>query len=73
MGAELFHADGQTDMKLIVAVRNFANAPKNRRNLSKTCFSATLSTTNITWAEEDVEIRQGLLYCRRKNFFGVEE
>jgi hypothetical protein len=29
-GAELFHADGQTDMtKLIVAFRNFANAPKN--------------------------------------------
>jgi hypothetical protein len=26
----LFHADGQTDMtKLIVALRNFANAPKN--------------------------------------------
>jgi hypothetical protein len=37
MGAELFHADGQTDgrtdirtvmTKLIVAFRNFANAPK---------------------------------------------
>jgi len=27
MGAELFHADGQTDMKRIVAFRNFANAP----------------------------------------------
>jgi hypothetical protein len=28
--AELFHADGQTDMtKLTVAFRNFANAPKN--------------------------------------------
>jgi hypothetical protein len=28
--AELFHADGRTDMtKLIVAFRNFANAPKN--------------------------------------------
>jgi hypothetical protein len=27
--AELFHADGQTDMtKLIVAFRSFANAPK---------------------------------------------
>jgi hypothetical protein len=22
--------DGQTDMKLIVAIRNFANAPKNQ-------------------------------------------
>jgi hypothetical protein len=30
VGAELFHADGQTDMtKLIVAFRNFANAPNN--------------------------------------------
>jgi hypothetical protein len=32
MGAELFHADGQTDMSnLPVAFRNFANAPKNER------------------------------------------
>jgi hypothetical protein len=30
VGAELFHADGWTDMtKLIVAFRNFANKPKN--------------------------------------------
>ena len=30
--AELFHADGRTDMtKLILAVRNFASAPKNRQ------------------------------------------
>jgi len=30
VGAELFHADGQTDMtKLIFAFRNFANTPKN--------------------------------------------
>jgi hypothetical protein len=30
VGAELFHADGQTDMiKLIAAFRNFADAPKN--------------------------------------------
>jgi hypothetical protein len=29
VGAELFHADGRTDMrKLIVAFRNLANAPK---------------------------------------------
>ena len=28
VGAELFHADGQTDMKLIVTFRNFANPPK---------------------------------------------
>jgi len=30
VGAELFHADGQTNMKKqIVVFRNFANAPKN--------------------------------------------
>jgi hypothetical protein len=30
VGAELFHADGHIDMtKLIVAFRNFANAPIN--------------------------------------------
>jgi hypothetical protein len=29
VGAELFHADGQTDViKLLVAFRNFANPPK---------------------------------------------
>ena len=27
--AEFFRADGQTNMKLIVAFRNFTNAPKN--------------------------------------------
>ena len=29
LGAELFHADGQTGMKVIVAFRNFVNSPKN--------------------------------------------
>ena len=29
VGAELFSGDGQAYMKLIVAFRNFANAPKN--------------------------------------------
>jgi hypothetical protein len=28
MVAELFHAEGETDMQLIVAFRNFACAPK---------------------------------------------
>ena len=32
VGAELFHADRQTDMtKLIVAFRNFPNVPKKRK------------------------------------------
>ena len=35
IGAELFHADGRTDMtKLIVAFRHFANGPKNERGSS---------------------------------------
>jgi hypothetical protein len=35
MGDELLHADGQTDLKkLIVAFRNFANAPKNEFQLA---------------------------------------
>jgi len=36
VGAELFHADGQTDMtKLTVAFRNFANAPQEQSFGSK--------------------------------------
>ena len=32
MGTELFHTDGQTHMtELIVAFRNFANAPKKKK------------------------------------------
>ena len=27
VGGELFHGDGETDMKLIVACRHFASAP----------------------------------------------
>ena len=31
VGAELFHVDGRTDMtKLVLAFRNFANAPRNQ-------------------------------------------
>jgi len=39
MGAQSYHADGQTerdrwtDRKLIVAFRNFANAPKRQSHL----------------------------------------
>ena len=44
LGAELFHADRQTDMtKLIVAFRNFANAPnkytQSHRTRRYTSFS----------------------------------
>ena len=34
VGPELFHADAQTDMtKLIVALRNFANATKKKEEM----------------------------------------
>jgi len=34
VGAELFHADGQTDVpKLIIAFRTFANTPKIQKHL----------------------------------------
>jgi uncharacterized protein YeaC (DUF1315 family) len=31
VGVELFHADRQADMKLVVAFRSSANAPKKKR------------------------------------------
>ena len=35
VGAELFHADRQTDMtNILVAFRNFANAPKHMPHLA---------------------------------------
>jgi hypothetical protein len=40
VGAELFHADGQTDMtNLTVAFHNFAKAPKNVFLFRKVEFS----------------------------------
>jgi hypothetical protein len=45
LGAELFHADGQTDItKLTGAFRNFGNAPKN--------VQAVLLTEESTWPAE---------------------
>jgi hypothetical protein len=41
VGAELFHADGQTDMtKLMVVFRNFANAPTSKALLAPKCYDA---------------------------------
>jgi len=50
MGAELFHADRRTDMtKLMVAFRNFSNAPTNkstahRSRRSRVSYIPTRST-----------------------------
>jgi len=34
-GAELFHADGRIDMKVIVTFRNFANASNNGKSAKR--------------------------------------
>ena len=66
MGAELFPADGQTDMtKLIIALRSFANAPKdsiinNTRASSKAVFKLRqseffpLQTTRPTYLNTEL-------------------
>jgi hypothetical protein len=42
-GSELSHADGQTDTTiLVVAFRNFANAPKKLQKCSWVCFCALI-------------------------------
>ena len=56
MGAELFHADGRTDMtKLLVAFRNFANASKNRP-----------PGWGLTWGFDTLEVDK---YNRNLNVF----
>jgi hypothetical protein len=52
VGAELFHAgwrtDGRTDMtKLIVAFRNFANAPRNMSYRTHTHYLESTSCPNV--------------------------
>ena len=45
VGAELFHTDGRTDMKLIVAFRNFANTPKQAKQISEATNKDVTYTT----------------------------
>ena len=51
VGAELFHADGQTDMtNLTVTFRKFARAPKNERRRDNFRFNVgATSNTVLTW------------------------
>ena len=42
MGAEFFHTDGRTDMKLIVAFRNFSNEPKKCSHNAQKTFCNSL-------------------------------
>jgi hypothetical protein len=57
MRAELFHADGRKDMiKIIVAFRNFADAPKNQLIVYREiiAISSEIHTKQINtavWAE----------------------
>jgi hypothetical protein len=51
VGAELFHADRHTDIKLIVAFRDFANAPKKGTPYVTTTYvplSVSLDTVSTT-------------------------
>jgi hypothetical protein len=61
MGAELFRADGRTEMtKVIVAFRNSANAPKaNKLTLYREIIAVcsqihTKHTNTVVWAERGV-------------------
>jgi len=48
VGAELFHADGRTDMKqLIAAFHNFANAPKNAIGTSQQTRYVCITKLNL--------------------------
>ena len=48
MGAKLFRADGQTDMtKLMVAFRNFANAPNKTEHINQGSMLGTEDGTRI--------------------------
>jgi hypothetical protein len=60
LGAELFHADGQTDgqtegdmTKLLVAFRTFANAPKMILSKNVNSHSKSLSLTWINYYVKD--------------------
>jgi hypothetical protein len=49
VGAQLFHAGGQTDMtKLIVTFCNFANTPKNIEKIEGLSFMCTHRNTGHT-------------------------
>ena len=55
MGAELFHADGQTDMtKVIVAFRNFANAPKNCKNVTLNVLTFQCAKSDLNFYRKSV-------------------
>jgi hypothetical protein len=57
VGAELFHADGQTDMtKLVVAFRKFANTPKIQFTFSPTCFHHRQTDINTQTVEHITEV-----------------
>jgi hypothetical protein len=71
VGAELFHADGQTDMtKLMVPFRNFAKVPKMTQGLSQVveCIltdgnrTNDLSLNRSEWGRE-AKWPKHLLYC----------
>jgi len=60
VGAELFRVDGRTLMtKLIVAFRNFVNAPKNQISPHLSTFSNTKTKLSILFRETIAVLREG--------------
>ena len=48
MGAELFNADGRTDMKLIVTICNFTKAHKNEVSATNSSLPVLVHRTFMT-------------------------
>jgi hypothetical protein len=71
VGVELFHADGQTYMtKLIVAFRNFVNAPKKhklltRHNINKITNSLCIDGNFCSFFESSKKGHYRYQLCRR--------
>jgi hypothetical protein len=69
IGVELFHADGRTDMtKLIVAFRNFANAPKNLKTNHSQGVHCNLPSTPIKTSFPREQLRTTTLAKKRQYF-----
>jgi len=55
-GADLFHAERRTDItKLVVAFRNFANAPKQMTDSYSSCSVGSISILTDIAGEGEVE------------------
>ena len=72
VGTELFHSDGRMDgrtdvTKLIVAFRNFANAPKNPSICSE--LKMWITTKGDWWTLLYAPWHEAILYLRQENIY----